>query len=97
MSIRWPKYVGDYALDEEISRRTIAEGLRDILLHLEIQLGLPFVYFKLRVAMNGVVFKLFSEGIKECNRSFEHSWVAKCYPSFLCWFLLLYDPGLFLF
>ena len=27
LSIRWPKYAGDYPLDEEISRRTIAEGL----------------------------------------------------------------------
>ena len=64
MSVRWPKYAGDYPLDEEISRRTIAEGLYDILLHPEIQLNLPFVYFKLRAAMHGVIFKLSAKGIK---------------------------------
>ena len=42
LSIRWPKYAGDYPLDEEISRRTIAEGLYDILEHPMTQLGLPF-------------------------------------------------------
>ena len=40
ISVRWPKYVGDYPLDEEISLRTIAGGLFDILMHLEIKLGL---------------------------------------------------------
>ena len=58
LSIRWPKYAGDYPLDEEISKWTIAEGLYDILENPMAQLSLPFVYFKLRVAMNGVVFKL---------------------------------------
>ncbi len=67
MSARWPKYAGDYPLDEEISRRTIAEGMSDILLHPGIQLGLPFVYFKLRAAMNGVVFKLSAKGSNNAN------------------------------
>ena len=64
MSIRWPKYAGDYALDEEISKRTIAEGLYDILLHPEIQLGLSCLYFKLRAAVNGVVFKFSATPIR---------------------------------
>ena len=64
MSVRWPKYAGDYPLGEEISRRTIAEGLYDNRLHPESQVGLPCLYFKLRAAMSGVVFKLCSEGIK---------------------------------
>ena len=67
LSIRWPKYAGDYPLGEEISRRTIAEGLYDILENPMTQLGLPFVYFKLRAAMNGVVFKLSSKGTRNAN------------------------------
>jgi hypothetical protein len=48
MSVRWPKYGGDYPLDEEISPRTIAEGLYDIPMHPESKLGLPCSYFNLR-------------------------------------------------
>ena len=60
LSIRWPKYAGDYPLDEEISRRTIAEGLYDILENPMTQLGLPFLYFKLRVVVN-------SKGTRNAN------------------------------
>ena len=67
MSIRWPKYAGDYPLDEEISRRAIAEGLYDLLLHPEPKLGPPFVYFQLRAAMNGVVFKLSAKGSRNAT------------------------------
>ena len=71
MSIRWPKYAGDYPLDEEISRRTIAEGLYDILLHPETHLGLPVAGCDERCGIQA-----FSEGIKDCNQTIDHAWVG---------------------
>ena len=67
MSIRWPEYAGDCSRYDEISTLTVNEGLLDVVEHFEEQLGLPLVYFKLRVAMSGVVFKLAAKGTNSTN------------------------------
>ena len=96
MSARWPKYVGDYPLDEEISRRTIAEGLCDILLHIETQVGLPLLYFQLRVAMNSVVFKLSAKGSRHATNRLTMLGSDRVIRLCLCRILRLYAPGFFL-
>ena len=58
--MRWPKYAGDHERDERTPNRTINEGLYEVHEHREEKFGLPFLYFKLRAAMGGVVYNLSS-------------------------------------
>jgi hypothetical protein len=45
--IQWPKYAGDYERDDDISTRTINEGLFEVLDQPREQFRLLFLYFKM--------------------------------------------------
>ena len=66
--MQWPKYGGDYPKDEVIWERSVKEGIFDLLHDQNKQWGSP-LYFHLKAALHGVVFKLRSQEVRNIRNS----------------------------